>query len=301
MIVASNATMKIDLHIHSNHSDGRMGLESIFKEAYQRGIGLISITDHDAIDAQKGAKDLAHGYGMAYMVGLELNITFSHPDFKQGKGVSLDILAYQFNIHHSPLIKKLGDLKSYREKRAERILEKINGELLKEKRPPFTHNDLACIQEKVDGTFGRPHIAAHMVKKGLVADKQQAFDRYLVKCNVPKMPVSLSEASKLIRNAGGKLLLAHPNHPRGTSLVSLTSSLEEQQRIIDEAMLPYIDGVECWHSAHDAETTACYVNFAEKRGLMVSGGSDCHQSPILMGTVDVPRYVAKQFGFDLEG
>jgi hypothetical protein len=65
-------------------------------------------------------------------------------------------------------------------------------------------------------------------------------------------------------------------------------------------MLPYIDGVECWHSAHDAETTAFYADFAEKRGLMVSGGSDCHQSPLLMGTVDVPPMVAKQFGFNLE-
>jgi len=292
--------MKIDLHIHSNHSDGRMGLESIFREAHQRGIGLISITDHDAVDAQEGAKRLADEYGMGYIYGLELNITFSHPDFKEGKGVSLDILAYQFNIHNRPLIKKLADLKAYREKRAKRILEKINGELFKEKRPPFTPKDLEAIQEEVDGTFGRPHIAAYMVKKGLVANKQEAFDRYLVKCNVPKMPVSLSEASELIRKGGGKCLLAHPNHPRGTSLISLTSSLHEQQRIIEQAMLPSIDGVECWHSAHDAETTAFYVDFAEKRGLMVSGGSDCHQSPVLMGTVDVPPFVAKQFGFDLE-
>jgi predicted metal-dependent phosphoesterase TrpH len=292
--------MKIDLHIHSNHSDGRMPLESIFEEAHQRGIGLISITDHDAIDAQEAAMHLAHGYGIAYICGLELNITFSHPDFKKGKRVSLDILAYQFNIRDRPLIKKLGDLKAYREKRAERILEKINDELFKENRPPFTHKDLEAIQEEVDGTFGRPHIAAYMVKQGLVADKQEAFDRYLVKCNVPKMPVSLPEASELIRKAGGKLLLAHPNHPRGTSLISLTASLEEQQRIIENTMLPYIDGVECWHSAHDAETAAFYADFAEKRGLMVSGGSDCHQSPLLMGTVDVPPMVAKQFGFNLE-
>jgi hypothetical protein len=139
-----------------------------------------------------------------------------------------------------------------------------------------------------------------MVEKGLVADKQEAFDRYLVKCNVPKMPVSLSEASELIRKAGGKLLLAHPNHPRGTSLRSLTASLKEQQKIIEQAMLPLIDGVECWHSAHDAETTAFYIDFAEKRGLMVSGGSDCHQSPVIIGTVDVPPRVARQFGFDLE-
>jgi predicted metal-dependent phosphoesterase TrpH len=296
----SATTMRIDLHIHSNSSDGRMPLESIFEEAHQREIRLISITDHDAIDAQESAKDLAQRYGMAYIYGLELNITFSHTEFSKGKGVSLDLLAYQFNIHDGPLIRKLQDLKAYREKRAERILEKLNSELFKEKRQPFTQKDLEAIQEAVDGAFGRPHIAAYMVEKGLVANKQEAFDRYLVKCNVPKMPVSLSEASKLIRKAGGKLFLAHPNHPRGTSLISLTASLNEQQKIIESAMLPFIDGVECWHSAHDAETTASYIDFAEKRGLMVSGGSDCHQSPLLMGTVDVPPYVAKQFGFDLE-
>ncbi|MEJ2723276.1 MAG: PHP domain-containing protein [Deltaproteobacteria bacterium] len=292
--------MKIDLHIHSNTSDGRMPLESIFEEAHRREIRLISITDHDAVDAQESAKQLAHRHGMAYIYGLELNITFSHPGFRKGKGVSLDLLAYGFDIHNRPLVKKLRDLKAYREKRAELILEKINAELLEEKRGPLTHRDLEAIQGAVDGTFGRPHIAAHMVEKGLVVDTQEAFDRYLVKCNVPKMPVSLPEASELIRKAGGKLLLAHPNHPRGTSLIALTPSLKEQQEIIEQTMLPLIDGVECWHSAHDAETTASYIDFAKKRGLMVSGGSDCHQNPVLMGTVNVPPWVAKQFGFDLE-
>jgi predicted metal-dependent phosphoesterase TrpH len=291
--------MKIDLHIHSNTSDGRMPLERIFAEAHHRDIGLISITDHDAIDAQEEAKHLAEQYGMAYLYGLELNITFSHPDYREGKGVSLDLLAYRFNIHHGPLIKKLQDLKAYRQERAERILEKINEELVKERHQPFSRKDLEAIQEAVDGTFGRPHIAAYMVEKGLVDDKQAAFDKYLVKCNVPKMPVSLSEASDLIRDAGGVLLLAHPNHPRGTSLMSLTKSLSEQQEIIEEAMLSFIDGIECWHSAHDAETTASYINFAKSRGLILSGGSDCHQSPVLMGTVDVPLYVAAQFGIDL--
>ena len=138
-----------------------------------------------------------------------------------------------------------------------------------------------------------------MVKKGIVSGKQEAFDRYLVKCNVPKMPLSLSEASGLVRGAGGKLMLAHPNHPRGTSLVSLTSSPDEQQKIIEETMLPYIDGIECWHSRHDPTTAESYLAFAGKLDLMVTGGSDCHQRPVLLGSVDVPSYVAEQFGFDV--
>jgi hypothetical protein len=114
------------------------------------------------------------------------------------------------------------------------------------------------------------------------------------------MPVSLAEASELIRGAGGKLIFAHPNHPRGTSLVLLTPSLSEQQKIIKEAMLPYIDGIECWHSHHDQASLDSYLAFAKQWGLMVTGGSDCHQQPLILGTVRIPDYVAEQFGFHTE-
>ena len=66
-------------------------------------------------------------------------------------------------------------------------------------------------------------------------------------------------------------------------------------KIIEEYMLKYIDGVECWRSGHDAKATAHYIAFARKHGLLLTGGSDCHQKPIIMGTVDIPDYVAEQF------
>ena len=137
-----------------------------------------------------------------------------------------------------------------------------------------------------------------MVRKGMVTTRQEAFDRYLVKCNVPKLPVSLEEASALVRGAGGKLMLAHPNDPNGTSLVSLTPSLREQLEIIKTTMLPYLDGIECFHSRLTKETTSTYLAFAREEGLMATGGSDCHQQPIIMGTVAVPDFVAQQFGIN---
>lgn len=94
-------------------------------------------------------------------------------------------------------------------------------------------------------------------------------------------------------------MLAHPNDPNGTSLVSLTPSLEEQQRIIRDFMMSHIDGIECWHSRHDPDTTVSYLEFAREEDLMVTGGSDCHQQPLIMGKVNVPPYVAEQFGFDV--
>jgi predicted metal-dependent phosphoesterase TrpH len=291
--------MKIDLHIHSKDgSDGRWILEEIFPEAHKRGIDLISITDHDSIDAQEKAIELARSYGIAYLTGVEMNVTFSHPDYKEGKSVSLDVLGYQYDIHYPSLVEKLEVLREYRKRRAEQILENLNREFVKAGLAEFTAADLEAIQATVDGALGRPHIADYLIKRGIVTTKQEAFDRYLVQCDVPKMPVSLKEASELIHGAGGKIMLAHPNDPNGTSLVTLTASLQEQLQIIQDAMMRYIDGVECWHSRHDKETTEAYVLFAQEMGLMVSGGSDCHQDPVLMGEVDIPDYVGEQFVSD---
>ena len=74
--------MKTDLHIHSNCSDGRMTLEDIFEEAHKRDVGIISITDHDYIDCQERAKILADKHGIRYVYGLELNVSVSHPEYR---------------------------------------------------------------------------------------------------------------------------------------------------------------------------------------------------------------------------
>jgi predicted metal-dependent phosphoesterase TrpH len=276
-----------------------MILPDIFNEAYQRGIGLISITDHDTIDCQEEAKILADKYNIKYLCGLELSIAYFHPDYHESKSISLDFLAYDYDIHYPPLVNKLRELRDYREKRAALILERINDELVKENLQKLSPNDLVEIQNSVDGAFGRPHIAHYLVEKGIVNDRQEAFDKYLVKCNVPKMPLSLSEASELVKRAGGKLMLAHPNDPRGTSLVKYTTDVNVQLKIIKETMIPYIDGIECFHSRHDPETIKTYVAFARKMGLMITGGSDCHQQPVIMGTVKIPLYIGEQFGYEM--
>ncbi|MCK4274187.1 MAG: PHP domain-containing protein [Dehalococcoidales bacterium] len=285
--------MKIDLHIHtSTGSDGNLSVEEVLREARKRKLDLISITDHDSIDAQAKAITLAKEHGIAYVTGIELNVTFSSPG---GKSVSLDFLGYCFDINDQSLRNKLQLMRKHREDRASQILKKLNIEFDKENIPRFTERDLEEIQASVDGTLGRPHIADYLITKGIVGNRQEAFDRYLVKCDVPKYPLTLPEASELIRNAGGRLVLAHPNNPNGTSLISLTTDLKEQTEIIQEHMLDYIDGVECWHSRNDAATTAHYIEFCQKNNLLMTGGSDCHQKPIILGTVDVPDFVAGQF------
>ena len=287
--------MKIDLHIHSKSSDGKLSVADLIKEAKTRNIDFLSITDHDSISCQTQATALAKTAGIRYITGVELNVTFSHPKFQGGKAVSLDFLGYQFDAGNKLLESKLETMAKYREERAAKILDNLNTEFQKENIVALTKEDLTRIEESVDGVLGRPHIADYLVKKGIVKTRQEAFDKYLVKCDVPKFPLHLEEASKLARGAGGKLVLAHPNDPHGTSMISLTKSLVEQTEIVKEKMSPFIDGVECWHSRNTPETTSHYVAFAKEHGLIMTGGSDCHQKPIVMGTVQIPDWVADQF------
>ncbi len=288
--------MKIDLHIHSRDcSDGKMSLPGIFLEAKKRDIGLVSITDHDNIQCQETALALAREYGIHYLPGVEFNITFSHPDYRKGKAAALDVLGYGYDIYNKVIIDKLKAIQEYRRSRAEQILEKINQAFKENGQPAFTKRDMEAIEERVEGSIGRPHIAAYMVEKGIVSSRQEAFDLYLVQCNVSKLPLSLEEVSQLVRGAGGKLFLAHPDDPNGTSLRAYTPDLQKQQGIIKETMLPYLDGIECWHSRHTPEAVISYRKFAENEKLLISGGSDCHQDPMVMGEMDIPFWVAEQF------
>jgi predicted metal-dependent phosphoesterase TrpH len=288
--------MVIDLHIHSKTcSDGNLTVEELVKEAKIRNIGLMSITDHDSICCQEKAAVLTKKNEISYVVGVELNVTLLQTRYLGGKSISLDFLGYQFDTKNRELNSKLLQIGKYREERAAKIMEKINRKFEKEGIEKLTKTDMNEIQSSADGAIGRPHIANYLVKKGIVQTVQEAFDKYLVECDVPKFPLRVEEASRLVRNAGGIVVLAHPSDPHGTSLVTLTKSLREQTDMIEELFLSDIDGVECWHSRNDSATTNHYVRFAKQHGLVMTGGSDCHQKPIIMGTVKVPEYVAKQF------
>jgi 3',5'-nucleoside bisphosphate phosphatase len=283
--------MKTDLHIHTSCSDGVLPVDGVIREAKARNINFLSLTDHDNTDCQEMATALAEKNGIAYIPGVELNVTFPY----NNKTVSLDFLGYSYDIGNRVLNDKLVLIRQRREDRAHQILEKLNAEFDKEHIGRLTGEDIKKIEAGIDGAFGRPHIARYLVEKKIVGSVQEAFDKYLVKFDVPKYPLSLEEASELVRSAGGVLVLAHANDSHGTSLFSITTDLNEQTAIIEKYMLKYIDGVECWHSRHDIKTIAHYFEFAKKHGLLMTGGSDCHQKPISMGTVEIPDWVAGQF------
>src|SRR3972149_925671 len=133
--------MIIDLHIQSRSSERALAVEQIFKEAKKRNIGLMSITDHDSIGCQEIAADLASSAGIRYVSGVELNVTFSHPRYREGKPVSLDFLGYQFDAKNKELSGKLQQMTNYREERAAKILNNLNAEFEKEGISKLTKSD----------------------------------------------------------------------------------------------------------------------------------------------------------------
>ncbi|MDI6814923.1 MAG: PHP domain-containing protein [Dehalococcoidales bacterium] len=115
--------MKIDLHIHTKTgSDGNLSVEEVFQEAKKRNINLMSITDHDSIDSQERAIALAKEYGIIYITGVELNVTFQYPG---SKSTSLDFLGYQYDIGNQELKNGLQLIREHRETRVRQILEKL--------------------------------------------------------------------------------------------------------------------------------------------------------------------------------
>ena len=186
--------MKIDLHIHtSTGSDGALPVEEVLLEAKRRKIELISITDHDAITHQGKAVELAADNKIRYVTGVELNVTFAY----KSKAVSLDFLGYGYDYRNQKFNAKLRLIREHREKRARQIVDNLNAEFKKESRLLFTDADLRKMQEGVDGILSRPHIADYLIKKNVVANRQEAFDKYLIKCDVPKYPLALEEGSVL--------------------------------------------------------------------------------------------------------
>jgi len=99
----------------------------------------------------------------------------------------------------------------------------------------------------------------------------------------PKYPLTLLEASQLMHQAGGVLVLAHGNEPGGTSLATITKDLRQQTRIIAENMIEYINGLEIWHPRHDDATIAAYLDFTRKHHLLSTGGAIVIKSPSLWG------------------
>lgn len=244
-------TTKVDLHLHTNHSDGYHSSVEVVDKAIWRGLEIIAITDHDEVSALPLAMEYGSAKGIEVLPGVELSVRY--------KGLDVHILAYCFDYENEELIKYLGLFKKQRLKRAKQIVNK-----LADLDVHIEFDEVLDISGS--GTVGRPHIANLLVEKKWVSNFQEAFDKYLgdgKPANIEKYGIDIQSAVSIIGKAGGICSIAHP----GINL---------QNSDILELIKFGVQGLEVIHPRHSQEKVRQYRNIVEEHQLVETGGSDFH-------------------------
>lgn len=245
-----------DLHTHSNRSDGTLAPAEVMVLAAQRDLTGVALTDHDTFDGLEEAAATASELGLDFVPGIEFSAEYDD--------ASLHILGYWVDPDDAAIEAELLRLTATRFRRGEMIVEKL--------RELGFDVSIERVRELAGGdAIARPHIAEAMVEAGIVADEKEAFDRYISddgSAYVPKHALPPMEALRLIGEAGGACVLAHPGMWRGSDTVP--------DALIEEMAAGGMAGLEVRHPDHDEVMRATYAAIAERLGLVATAASDCH-------------------------
>ncbi len=245
-----------DLHTHSNRSDGTLRPAEVMVLAAQRELTGVALTDHDTFDGLEEAAATASELGLDLVPGIEFSAEYD--------GASLHILGYWVDPDDAAIEAELLRLTATRFRRGEMIVEKL--------REIGFDISIERIRELAGGdAIARPHIAEAMVEAGIVADEKEAFDRYISDdgaAYVPKHALQPIDALRLIGEAGGACVLAHPGMWRGSETVP--------DELIEEMAARGMVGLEVRHPDHDEAMRAKYAAMAQRLGLVATAASDCH-------------------------
>ncbi len=256
--------MKIDLHSHSTHSDGKESVEQIFQYAAEAGITTLALTDHDTTAGWAEARVEAAKHGITFVPGIE--ITTNH------HGVSVHMLAYLPDASYEPLQRTLAEIRVNRGTRIERYVEN-----LREHYKTLTMDAVRATLMEEGKSLGRPHIADAMAALNLVADRDEAFAGPLdkdAKFFVPSAGIDTVEAVKLIKASGGVSIMAHPmaRESKKKDLVITEQHRENFTALIREGL----DGFEVNHREVGNVARAWLTGLVEEFDLIVTGSSDYH-------------------------
>lgn len=242
---------KIDLHTHTNYSDGKFSPTDLLFQAKNVGINVLSITDHDSIDGIEEAIDVGNKIEIEIIPGIELSGTIYDKE--------IHILSYFIDFNCSKLKIFLKNNLETRFERAIKIIEKLN-----EIKIPISIE--MVLNESKGKNICRTHIANAMLKNGFIKNYHEAFLKYIgenkIACII-KETKPLKEIISFIKSIGGIVFLAHP----GKNLADET---------ISYCINSGIDGIEVYHPSHKLETNKHYQNIAKKHSLLECGGSDFH-------------------------
>lgn len=264
---------RIDLHVHSNHSDGTMCPSDLVELAQETGLSAFALTDHDTVS----------GIGEAIKAAKELELK-SHSSLKVIPGIEVSALYGNREIHI------LGLNVDYTNQEFLSVLEKYQNE--REKRNGRMVALLAAqgfdiSMEKLKKEFPyavltRAHFARYLKEHGYVSSMKEAFSRYIgegASCYLPKKDISPREAISCIRLAGGHPVLAHPPQ------YNLVSS--ELEGLVRQLITYGLEGIEAIYSTYSIKEERAMRTLAKKFNLYLTGGSDFHgnnKPNIHMGT-----------------
>ncbi len=256
----------VDLHTHTNVSDGALDPVTLVREAAAAGVEVLAITDHDAVEGVAEARREAPSE-MVVLTGAELTCSI--------EGREAHVLAYGMDPEDAVFQRALERFRLQREERARVIVER-----LRDIGVEIDYAEVAAISGR--GTVARPHVAQALLARGVVGTLQEAFTRFLGRrapAFVPKPALDPREAFDLVREAGGLPGLAHP----GTF---------QRDDLVPRLAVAGLGALEVRHTEHGAAQSAHYEKMARQLNLLPTGGSDFHGTPghrSRLGAPDVPR------------
>lgn len=260
--------MRIDLHVHSNVSDGTDSPTRLVFAAQEAGLDVIGLCDHDTFDGLNEAREAGRRIGLAVLPGLEMSTIY------QGRPVHL--LGYGCDQRDPALREELALLRASRVNRLEGFLERLDALGL-----PLTEEEVRKARG-LSPSLGRPHIADAMVAKGYVANRDEAFADYLgdgKPAYVERYATPLEEAIALVRAAKGLAVVAHP-WGRGSKEVLTGEALTA-------LAAKGLEGIEVDHTDHDQRNRELLAELGARTGLIRTGSSDYHGTGKLQNPLGV--------------
>lgn len=261
--------LNIDLHCHSNISDGLLSPAEVAARAHANGVHVWALTDHDEVAGVAPARAAAAELGMRYVAGVEISVTYANQ--------TVHIVGLNIDETNETLLAGLAQTRSGRERRARLI-----GDELARAGIPDAFEGAARFVGNPD-LISRTHFARHLIDQGVCADTSEVFRRFLVQGKpgyVPHRWAGLSEAIGWIRGAGGSPVLAHPGRYKYDPLAF--------SALLDDFKEAGGTGIEVVTGSHTPDQYAEYAQVARRHGLLASRGSDFHgpgESRVELGTL----------------
>jgi len=252
----------IDLHTHSNASDGTDSPSELIDKAISKGLDVIALTDHDTVggwdEATAALKNHESNSKLELVLGSEVSC--------QGEdGTSIHMLGLLFDPNYAPLISEFEKTRENRVTRMSRIISRLN-----EAGIEITIEEVNA-QKRGDATLGRPHLADALVARGHVASREEAFNIFLhngSKFYINHYSPSPEVAIRLIKEAGGVAVIAHPLASRSGRKIDLGT--------LNQLIQAGLDGIEVDHRDHNEMERSELMRLAIEHNLVVTGSSDYH-------------------------